>query len=80
MLNWVERWEEKNVSDGITGGRGPRLGEEPTKGAWPEGTMRRILAGAGGGGSRSQWGPRKARRIVLHSKVAHLGSDKYIPG
>lgn len=47
MLNWVERWEKKNVSDGKTGGRGTRLDEEPTKGAQPEGTMRRILAGAG---------------------------------
>lgn len=49
MLNWVERWEKKNVSHGITGGRGTRLDEEPTTGAQPEGTMRRILAGAGRG-------------------------------
>lgn len=81
MLNWVERWEKKNVSYGITVGRGTRLDEEPTTGAQPEGTMRRILAGAGRRGAlRSQWGPRKAGRTVLHSKVAHLGGDKYIPG
>lgn len=81
MLNWVERWGKKNVSDGVTGGRGTRLDEEPTTGAQPEGTIRTILAGAGRRGAlRSQWGPRKAGRTVLYSKVAHLGGDKYIPG